>query len=908
MKKSLSINDIQSTSTFNTVVSQNKNNVILLRTVAVTPSEEIQKLSNAFELKNNLGTPATVIFPIEGPLFSTISSVQTPEATKNKWGGRPNLVFIPSMLDISDRTATSLMLSQPATLHTCRSGDMVDTYNLLDKSIEEDLNTRFQKFYKLIANIWEDSAIRPNKHGKKIDKGMYGKYTNLPLHDEIQGKKLFETGAEFVDDLRGKLNIKGPKLLKEVVNGTKKDSAKELQDKVYASHENYVKFLKSTKSEGIAPYTVEAYNSYTAYLEKKPKGSLPYFKSIKDDVYKGMRNEIIANYTEFIKNGFRHNEFLGRLFPWEVRGVEIGHVDNTKSTDDLKTKITQAAKFIGKKVQDDRNKTENIVLQNSELKVVNAPASDSNEVRPSDEISSFTTGSFLQERQDLLIKFKEDKLNHPVIKEFIEARNAFLVSKSEPELSTEEKEVIFSKIVNQMSQELQIFSYQNGNLTKIQLPEDLTLEVPTPAKVYLDKELQKSFCIPTNSVQLAIVSSDLELDNEHILNARKAVELFLELDYNLTIPDNKQDSGLLTLSLLKDKYPDLSTKEVIQKNLNKLSLDSCMSVLSLVSDTNKIKYEKEPSTTTPINDKDLAFLDYDIASLTYSYSKIQASTITKERPLIDLRTTAYDQLFENLHDDIKEGLIEAYTLSKKAGTTFKTDLIEFKLQISNDYNIDVGAILELPTMAEVWKEIHALEVATFGNNHDNEISRGLFRTLGGEWSRSPVKQDEEDTFRAKFKEKDWLVNPFGDLRRQHKTGRGSLAPKMPSTAAIEMVKKEIAQGRKPFTRLEDRHAILGKKILLDNPSDRFAFEAFFRRQQTVSSASLTTTRMLNFWYEVLAKLPEDKRAQAPNLMVMEKLCEAYLCGVKHHHSKFEVEVAARSRENNSRVYSRALKM
>lgn len=392
----------------------------------------------------------------------------------------------------------------------------------------------------------------------------------------------------------------------------------------------------------------------------------------------------------------------------------------------------------------------------------------------------------------------------------------------------------------------------------------------------------------------------IENSPELIEKARNAVKSFLKAGYDFEVPNRKGNSGLMTLSLLKnaEENKGLSGPELIEKHVDNLSLDSCMSALSLVSSKQTGKYEAniKGGVSSTIGH----MLDYNDKSLTYSYSDIKPSTINTERPLLDLRLGTRDQDFEDMNELAQGNMTKAWEMRNDNTKPFKERLDNFISGIKEKNNIDIGHLLEKSNASEAWKEIKSIESKTFGVDNKNKFSKEFFQVLGAEWSNSKSISDEEQSLRKTFKESEWLVNPFGPEFRQHKSGANQFEAPMPSKESINFVKKEMDKGLNPFNNLEDRHRILGKKQLLNNPSDRFVFESVFSGKPMAAAVSGTTTRMLNFWAEVLTKLPIEDRAKAPTINVMEKLCKAYLCGGKKHHSELEVATAARGRKIKSK--------
>jgi hypothetical protein len=63
-------------------------------------------------------------------------------------------------------------------------------------------------------------------------------------------------------------------------------------------------------------------------------------------------------------------------------------------------------------------------------------------------------------------------------------------------------------------------------------------------------------------------------------NAKNAVRALLSTGIEFNLTGSKEDSGSLAIHLLKKRNPTLSDIDIIKNNIDNLSIDSCMSVLS----------------------------------------------------------------------------------------------------------------------------------------------------------------------------------------------------------------------------------------------------------------------------------------------------------------------------------------
>lgn len=835
----------------------------LLRTVKVTAQQEMQKLTNTAPGKNILSTASTAVF-LKGPRFSTISSVQTPTKTKEKWGGKPNLLFSPSKQATLDRTGTTLVLNWPASLHTCRTGDLIDKYASESTSITESLNDRFIKFGAQLHDDWETDAVRNGQN-----QGMFGKYTELALHKALQGKVLFQKGYELIESLQNAIPQQGALLRKNLVKNLKKNAPKHIQDSIFKSHKKYVQFLESTGKKSKAPNTIKALNFYKDYIQKNPDSTLNYFEALRDDLFINMRQELFEHYKIYSHQGLRHNEFVGRLFPWEIKGVEIGHIQNLENISETTQKIALSRKF---------------------------------------------TKDIYAERMILLDQFEKQGLDHPVIKEFLDAKDSILLESNQAELSNDEKNIIYEKIKNEMSLNISSYCYQNGHLQYLDLPDDLTT---SSNQKHRDTFTRKAFISTSNQLRslfnsrpdiakninrkLPLISYSVKenkiLDSLELkMIAHKAVRIFLKSIDHFSLCTNKEDSGVMMITLLKNQPENrsISDKNLVEKYLDTFSIDTCMSILSSIHSKDFQSKSKYENTKTTISTKNLthalSLTDYSTSSL-YRYAD-QHRLLDEHRPLLSFREHAFKLKFNQMEDASQKNLIKAWNQRLNSKSPFKNLIATFIKKALTEYGIDLNKFLSTHSISEVWDELKIIEDEIFGLNHNNELSRELFYTLGGDWSSSLEIRDEQASFRNEFPESEWLINPFGKQYRQHKTGKGSLVPIGPSEQSIQLAEAEITRGRNPFNNLEDLHHILSR---IKDPIDRFGLHAIFMNADTCASVSGTTLRMLNFWDEILTRLNEKDRKQAPTLHQIESLCKAYMAEGKGHHSLFEIEAATNSR-------------
>ena len=239
----------------------------LLRTVTRSAEGEMWILANRRDDMNVLTTPATAIFPQGGTRYSTISSVQVPAATREKWGGCPNLVFSPTEKNTVDRLGTSLVLEWPASLHTFRTGDLIDTYDAENKAIDRDLHNRFLEFGQVSENAWEEEVIRNG-----VNKGCFGKYTEFALHPNLQGPQLYQKGIDLIDKIKHAIPEKGAVLRAFVVENSKINVSPEQQRLIFESQKKYTQFLVSTNKTSESPTIVKACQKFESYLvsDRKP--------------------------------------------------------------------------------------------------------------------------------------------------------------------------------------------------------------------------------------------------------------------------------------------------------------------------------------------------------------------------------------------------------------------------------------------------------------------------------------------------------------------------------------------------------------------------------------------------------------------------------------------------------------
>lgn len=847
---------------------------VLMRTVAVSPREELAKQANTNPKINTLGTPSTFIFLSGDPRFSTISSAQAPEVSQTKWGGKPNLIFSPTPAETNARQGLSIVLDQPATLHAFRSSDVVTEYGLTSGSPKSNLHERMEAKGKAIVESWDKNVIRDG-----VNKGMYGKYTELAAHEGVQGMMFYLQAKDFVDAVRNAIPQKGAQLRTHVVAQTKFDAKPELQNKIFESQQKYVKFLKSIASEGRSPKTVAAVNTFEQHLQENPGANKNYFDVIGKDCHASMRAELLDHYKTFTQEGFRCNEALGRLFPWEAKGIDIGHIDKLTDSRDVNKHFSYAKRF--------------------------ALAYDG-------------------ARKEMAREFKAKGLEHPVIKEFMDAKNAMLKEKGELPLSDGEKSAMLKKILHKMQVPLSTYSYQYGQLEKADLPSDIRWATKSKSKDLLTREkfisisnrLRDTFNrqpgVSENAGSLKLkplppvqpLTGEIGIiDNEKLLQtARKAVESFLasNVDFelytsNLKVNNTKEDSGALLLRILKEKNPAMSDRELVANNLDKFSLDNCMTVISSVqasSSEAKVKYEAVQPKSLASEYQSLAYLGYSKSTL-HNYAAATEDNLSAPRPLQDTKAAGYQVKFDCLEGNVKENMAQAWEQRALDGSVFKDRIAGFIQHAENQYELPVREILSTDNIESVWNHLLLLQEQTFGSKHKFELSDGLFQALGGDWSRSKNTQDET-VLRQEYDAKDWHINPHGSEYRQHRVGKGNLVALAPSKFAVAMAAGEIEKGRNPFKSLKDMNHVLEK--LKGNQADRFALHAIFMNEEVLSGPSSSTLRMLNYWeQEVLPKLSDADKKQAPSMSEMVALNEAYCAGGKYHHTAFEVQSVARNR-------------
>lgn len=534
----------------------------LLRTVTRNAEGEMWILANRRDDMNVLTTPATAIFPQGGTRYSTISSVQVPEVTKKKWGGCPNLVFSPTEINTDCRLGTSLVLEWPASLHTFRTGDLIDSYDAENKTIDQNLHSRFLKFGKVSQENWEQDVIRNG-----IKKGFFGKYSEYALHDNMQGPQLYQKGSELIQKIKHAIPEKGAQLREFVVSHSKINVSEEQQSLIFQSQQKYVQFLVSTNKTIESPKIVEACQKFENYLQKSPQGEESYFEVIGENLHAQMQQELLSHYTFFAKEGLRHNEFVGRLFPWEVEGLEIGHIQHPENKNEVILKFKNANLFANK---------------------------------------------FQMIRQSILVEFDILGTKHPLIVEFLDAKNAILQKKNEAPLTHEEQEIIFNKIKHQMAQTLITYSYQQGHFIKADLPHDLELSSNASVNtlnsfnyVSIANKLRNAASLPEVNYpdEINVIESA-----RLISTARIAVKALLKSGINFKLTSSKEDSGGLMLDLLKremqahnltNSMQALDTNsngflKLIEENIELFSLDTCLSIISspcYQNDEIKAKYE-----------------------------------------------------------------------------------------------------------------------------------------------------------------------------------------------------------------------------------------------------------------------------------------------------------------------------
>ncbi len=820
---------------------------VLLRTVTRDAKGEMGILANTTNGMNVLTTPSTMTFP-NGPRYNTISSVQTPVATKKKWGGKSNLIFSPSIEDTQSRIGTSLVLNYPASLHTCRTGDLIDTFDAENPSLKEDLSTRFKEFGTNLNDYWDKDVVRDD-----TNKGMYGKYTELILHPQAQGKMLYQRALDAIEPLKNIFAGNNREdIIKYIADNTVKNMPPEQEKGMIESIKNYVKFLKSTKKEDESPNLIKAFNDY----EKSNHAG--FFNSLDNQTYKLLREEILNHYLRNLNQGMRHNEFIGRLFPWEIEGVDIGHIDNINDTNKVISKIAQTKRFIN---------------------------------------------NFNKLREDLLNDISNHGLEHYMLKEFFEAKNKILADQGAQPLNFDEKNEIVNKITQKLKHKLESYSYQEGILKKCDFVEDLEhLKEPVIQTLNEEKYLSISnelrllgglSTITTWNIQETIHSTP-----ELIAKARVAVRYFLDENIDFALTGSKEDSGALILDILKNKYPDLSDRQIIENNLDNFDIDTCLSIISSACYMNpeiKSKYEHNDSSPIKLESESIvtSMLNYSI-DIFMSYCD-KHPELDEKRPLCDFSVSGYSLPFHNMQYETKNNLIDAW--EQKKSEPFKSKIKKFIDDAYTEYAVDLSDLLNNDHLPDVWNKIIIKQEEVFGKPSKEidayQLTRSFFKCLGGAWSRSEEIADES-IFRKLDNKQDWLQNPFGEKYRQHETGRGALTTLAPSQNAIDIAKNEIIKGCRPFQSSEDMYAILQK---VHNPIDKFGLYVIFLNINICAAVSGTAIRIINLWDEITKKIKNrgDDVSELPSIETMKKLCHIYLTGSKNHHTPIEVDLSLLNR-------------
>lgn len=823
---------------------QKNDNFKLLRTITRNAKGELSILSNQRIDMNVLNTPSTAIFP-NSTRYSTISSVQTPIATKKKWGGKPNLVFYPTKEQTLSRTGITLVLNWAASLHTCRTGDLIDKLDAENINITENLNLRFIKYGKNLDNFWDKDVVR-----NEVNKGMYGKYTEFLLHPNLAGKQLYQKGYDILETLKHAMPQSNQQLMQYVAENTKRNSTTDIVPLI----KQYIKFLKSTRKENLAPNIIKAYN---LFKESKLSDNL-FLSFLDDELYKKFRQEILEYYEKYIQEGLRHNEFIGRQFPWEIEGIEIGHIQNLQNLNEIKFKIANARRLIK---------------------------------------------DFEKQRKEIVEQINLHGFEHYLIKEFIQTKNSVLTTNNQNELTFEEKQTILEKIKHSLCQPLISYAYQQGKFRKCDLPQNLEDLIPKEIKTLNEVQYVKI----SNELRILCNKSKIQYNNKQNLiketpelidKARTAVKAFLNSNILFVLTGSKEDSGALVLDILKKKNPELSEKQIIEYNLNNFGIDTCLSVISSACYVNtkaKSIYEHNFPSKITLQSQSIvtAMLNYNI-DIFNSYCDNHPD-LDDKRPLCDFSVSGYTLPLHNMQYETKMNLKEGWNLRNTQ--PFKDNLHHFFKDIKHNYNIDLFVYLSESSIEKVWNDIINIQNKIFGEQNKYYLTRKLFKCLGGAWSRSTEIEDELKSFRTQFDEKDWRQNPFGKQYRQHETGRGALTTLSPSQEAIDIAKKEI-QLRKlnPFENLEDLYFILSK---IKNPIDKFGLHVIFLNVPICTAVSGTAVRIVNLWDKVL-KI--QKNSSLPSINDMKNLSHLYLTGIKSHHTPIEVDFCLDNRrffENNT---------
>lgn len=845
-----------------------KNDYALLRTTSENGKVELLKQANGMSHMNRLGTPSSFVFlngSVDFSTYSGNSSIQSAHE-KKKWGNQPNLIFSPTLHATDSRTGLTLVLDHPGMLHASKTSSTAFKNNLTIGPPKSDLHERMKTMGEAIVNSWEKDSI---KNG--VNRGMTGKYTQLALHDKIQGMMFFHKGREFIDAVRDAIPENGAELRAYVAKKSEFSTSPEFQKKIFESQKKYVQYIASRPEQVKSPKTVEAIKVYEKYLSEGNSDIKSYFEVIGKNLHASMRQELLSHYEYYSNFGLRHNESYGRLFPWETKGIDIGHIDDISDMGQIKTQFANAKRFIM---------------------------------------------DYEKSRKLLLEQFSVKGIEHPVIKEFIDAKSAMLQEKGEASLTNDEKSEILNNIVHNMQQPIKTYSYQAGELKQVDLPSDITskadsqdiltkerfVDISNQLRNFFNKQEWVSDSTASSMLKSlpevdAISTPDEIIDNKDLtLTARKAVRAFLATGIEFRLHTEKADSGALHLNLLKEKNPHLSDRKIVEKNIEKFSIDSCMSIISSMQGVNwasSAKFEAAHSDSKKADYPSMAHLDYS-DSVLHNYTSATPLTETISRPLQDTKTQAYKLGFSKLEKNIKSNMTEAWEARNIDASLFRKRITNFIDDVKTKYAIDLSSTLNVDDVGEVWNQLSQTQITTFGKKHNYELTQGFFNTLGADWSRSQDIKDES-TLRQEYDRKDWNINPHGEMYRQHKVGKGNIVAFAPSQGAIEIAKKEIAKGRNPFRSLADMHHILDK--LNDKQGDRFALHAIFMNQEVVSGLSSNSLRMINYWErEVLQKLSDEDKGLAPDLSEMISLTEAYCGGGKHHHSSFEINTVLESRK------------
>jgi hypothetical protein len=587
-----------------------------------------------------------------------------------------------------------------------------------------------------------------------------------------------------------------------------------------------------------------------------------------------MREEMIYFYREYIQDGMRHNEFIGRLFPWELSYVEIGHIANKDDKKDIISHIQQANKDCQK---------------------------------------------FNEKRKLLLMEIKREGLENRLVKEFIDIKNDILTDAAQDSLSDKEKNIILQKIKALLIKDISLASYQNGVFEKIDLPEDSEVLNPKPKPKILTKakyddiydrlknlecqnikQTKQKYIPLTVEQKNNIYQSEMYNEEKILKNARNLLKAFLASGINFDLIASRKDSGSLTLSLLKKHSPNLSDHEILEKNIDNLSIDSCISVLTSVSylnDNIKAKYEKNIKYNPLVESHSYVTATLDYKKTVFNSFADNNDFLDKKRPITSYAVNTYKLNFSSLSDDAQNNLKEAWL--KRNEDPFKEKIENFVSTINRKYNIDLKNLINNDNIEYVWNQIKTIENSLFGKNHEYAISHIFFNELGASYNKSLNILDED--FRLKFDKSEWSQNPFGEQYRQHITGKGSLMPLAPSQESIAIFEKEIDNGRRPFTKLSDLEYILSK---INNPIDRFGLKGIIMKQAIHSGPSGTALRIMNIYDDVKNKIknnPDFKNLKIPNEYEMQELCARYLSGDKNHNTYFEINAATYNRRFPARI-------